>query len=515
MPKQKKLRKTPEKKGRIRKENLSDGKEEIFLGTLDSSVVGLQYHHARAVPGEEVYLEREPENSHDPRAVRVDNRDFHALGYLPRKDAAWLAPLLDRGLILGDALIPHEGSLTEQKAPLEIRIFASSKGEGLLKQISSCTNPEEGLRNLLLHAWQMGQTWEDPRMIRDVAEKLRSLVDRSSLSESHLYLRLLEGQEKRAEELGKKRLEEAFCGLTLEGDPKRWKNYTIFWFSSSGALADSEGEELLLLEEALAEGSALISEVSSEGSVPELRVTNRGARPILLLEGELLEGGKQHRVLRVTLVVSPGEERIISVCCVEQGRWDNGGTSFGASSFAPPSVRQRSNLSGNPLRASRAQGEVWQEVQDLLCSRGVNSSTGSLLEGYEEEASPFEQFMKDLAAPPEALGCLIFRGTEMMGMDVLESPKAFSALWPRMAEGYFLASSGELSEKTSEKPEREDAERVRRHVGEALETLRKDEKHPFRYTFENAVFQGHGVFYGNRIRHFAAFTQEMGRREEG
>jgi hypothetical protein len=497
------------KKAKEKKESekVPEKGRETFLGILDSVVVGLQYHHGKATPGEEVYLEREPENTHDPRAVRVDTQDFDPLGYLPRRDAAWLAPLLDQGLVLGDARIPEDAVMTDQKAPLEIRIFASPKGKELLQLHSPCTTPEEGFRNLLFSAWQMGQSWEDPRMIREVGRKLRSLVDRSALPESHLYLRLFDGLEKRAEELGKQRLPEAFRKLTLQ-EPARWENYTIFWFSSPEKTLPSRVEELLLLEEALREGSAVLSEVSSEGSVPELRIANRGTRPLLLLEGELLQGGKQHRVLQVTLIVAPGEEQVIPVCCVEQGRWHHGGSSFKTASFAPPSVRRRSNLSRDPARASRAQGEVWEEVESLLVSRGVDSATNSLLEGYSRDGASLEAFQKELVPPPEALGCLVFRGKELLGMDVLESPQAFRALWPRLGEGYVLTPRREPGEESPDIPDRPDAEELQRKIGEALEKLYRDEEYPFRYLFEDVDFQGHGVFYGNRIRHLAAFPRE-------
>ena len=504
MPKEEWWKKTEDKKGN---EKVSEKGKETLLGILDSAVVGLQYHHGKAIPGEEVYLEREPENTHDPRAVRVDTQDFDSLGYLPRRDAAWLAPLLDQGLVLGDARIPEDAAITDQKAPLEIRIFASSKGGALLEPRSLCATPEEGFRNLLFHAWQMGQSWDDPRTIREVGAKLRSLVDRSALPESALYLRLFEGLEKRGEELGKKQLEEAFSQLTVE-EPARWEDYTIFWFSSPEKSLSSPEEELLLLEEALREGSAEVGEISSEGSVPELRVRNRGTRPLLLLEGELLKGGKQHRVLQVTLIVASGEELTIPVCCVEHGRWHHGGASFEAASFAPPSIRRRSNLSRDPRRASRAQGEVWEEVESLLSSRGVDSATDSLLEGYSRDRASLETFQKELVPPPEALGCLVFREKEVLGMDVLESPAAFRALWPRLGEGYFLAPRKASPEGAPEIPQREDAERVQGRIREALEKLRRDEEYPFRYIFEDTLLQGHGVFQGNRLRHLAAFPRE-------
>lgn len=47
-------------------------------------------------PGDEVQLEREPHNPHDANAIAVKVRG-DAVGYIPREDAAVLAPLLDAG----------------------------------------------------------------------------------------------------------------------------------------------------------------------------------------------------------------------------------------------------------------------------------------------------------------------------------------------------------------------------------------------------------------------------------
>ena len=47
---------------------------------------------------------------------------------------------------------------------------------------------------------------------------------------------------------------------------------------------------------AFAAGTLTVIEVSQAGAVPTLRVTNSGARPVLLLDGEELIGAKQNRV---------------------------------------------------------------------------------------------------------------------------------------------------------------------------------------------------------------------------
>ena len=56
------------------------------------------------------------------------------------------------------------------------------------------------------------------------------------------------------------------------------------------------------LEEALADGTVKVTEVSAAGHVPELRVKNSGATPVLILDGEELVGAKQNRIVNVTVL---------------------------------------------------------------------------------------------------------------------------------------------------------------------------------------------------------------------
>ena len=65
-----------------------------------------------------------------------------------------------------------------------------------------------------------------------------------------------------------------------------------------------------------------VAERADGPSVGELMLTNIGDRVALLVEGEVLEGGWQHRVLVHDLVLSPGVSVAAVVVCVEQGRWE-------------------------------------------------------------------------------------------------------------------------------------------------------------------------------------------------
>lgn len=80
--------------------------EPLLLQT--SPVAGFQYHQGEAcwvdIPdGAELTLTREPENRHDPRAIRVEWRS-RKLGYVPRLENATLASLMDRGQALSARL---------------------------------------------------------------------------------------------------------------------------------------------------------------------------------------------------------------------------------------------------------------------------------------------------------------------------------------------------------------------------------------------------------------------------
>ena len=77
-----------------------------------------------------------------------------------------------------------------------------------------------------------------------------------------------------------------------------------------------------LLEQALDDGTFRITEVSEGGSVPFLRAENNGSKPVLILDGEELVGGKQNRIVNTTIIILPGKVMDIPVSCMEAGRWN-------------------------------------------------------------------------------------------------------------------------------------------------------------------------------------------------
>ncbi|MEO1608013.1 MAG: DUF6569 family protein [Pseudomonadota bacterium] len=99
----------------------------------------------------------------------------------------------------------------------------------------------------------------------------------------------------------------------------------------------------LTLSEALADGTVKIHET---GNVTELAIENKGAEPVFVQSGDVVRGGKQDRVLTVSLLLPANSGRVpIASYCVEQGRWTKRGKEsvhyFTSSTNAMPSKRAK------------------------------------------------------------------------------------------------------------------------------------------------------------------------------
>src|SRR5271157_6593001 len=136
---------------------------------------------------------------------------------------------------------------------------------------------------------------------------------------------------------------------------------------------DANTSHLLTLDDGVRSGSVVVAEAGSlqglirpgtflpratGAEVNRLVLVNNSDRPLLLLAGEVVTGGKQDRVIGVDRIVPAKSDPIdLSVFCVEPGRWVASSQHFGSmnSAMAQPSVRM-------PAMAARDQMQVWNHV---------------------------------------------------------------------------------------------------------------------------------------------------------
>lgn len=103
---------------------------------------------------------------------------------------------------------------------------------------------------------------------------------------------------------------------------------------------------------------------------------------MLLLEGELLEGGNQTRACVRDVIVAPGSQVDIEVVCVEQYRWSHDGPHGRRARRATITVQKAMWTDGHDR-----QGDVWDGVRRYETVTGPTGS-GSLADHLDRVMTP-------------------------------------------------------------------------------------------------------------------------------
>jgi hypothetical protein len=101
---------------------------------------------------------------------------------------------------------------------------------------------------------------------------------------------------------------------------------------------------VISFSDAVKRNKIVVKETSAGGGpdVSTLVVRNRSKENILLLSGEMVQGGKQDRAFGKTTIIPAGRRKnYVSVFCVEKGRWDDKAKSFRYAGTADARVRKQ------------------------------------------------------------------------------------------------------------------------------------------------------------------------------
>jgi len=178
-----------------------------------------------------------------------------------------------------------------------------------------------------------------------------------------------------------------------------------------------------------------VKEQEGGPSVESLTVTNPGATPVLLLEGALLEGGWQHRVLANSVLIGARDRQEVEVRCVERNRWGGERGHSVGSHRAPLAVR-------GALRGLRAdapptqreyerradQSDVWRRVNRYEQSHGA-SATSSLVDVHRHTEPQFAELLQGIRPLPAQRGLLIGVGGHPVLLEVFDHPDTLAEHW--------------------------------------------------------------------------------------
>jgi len=156
-----------------------------------------------------------------------------------------------------------------------------------------------------------------------------------------------------------------------------------------------------------------VTEVEDGPDVGTLLVGNVGDRPALVLEGQLFEGGWQHRMAQHALMIGVHQRIAVPVLCVEQGRWGGTVRQHSRGRRTSPYLRDSVRLGRD------VQAEVWSRI--TAHTRGTDNATGSFVQRLDE-AHPERQTWASLRTLPGQIGVLIGVGGQPYVAEVFDSP---------------------------------------------------------------------------------------------
>jgi hypothetical protein len=279
-------------------------------------------------------------------------------------------------------------------------------------------------------------------------------------------------------------------------------NLTVFPVVGSKTYATGT---FLTLDEGLRSGDVVVTEygharglirgrkpvtavLRENAQVNQLVLINNSKRPLLLLAGEIVTGGKQDRVIGKDRIVPAESDPVdLSVFCVEPGRWVATSEHFGASEAmygkaasanAPPpmTMMAQPSVRGKAM-GDKDQNQVWAEVrrqkeavmQDAAPAAagviGGNSSYARLMENEEVKgkvdavAKPIEHNYQSLIKQlrdRNAVGVVVAVNGKIIWSDVFASTDLLEKYWPKLVRSYASeavvtrAKGGEATEKQAQ-----------------------------------------------------------------
>jgi ARG/rhodanese/phosphatase superfamily protein len=258
-------------------------------------------------------------------------------------------------------------------------------------------------------------------------------------------------------------------------NPIRSGNLTVFPVAAGKSY---DTAEFLTLDEGLRSGDVVVTEAGQArglirrrptdssvirpiggADVNRLVLVNNSKRPLLLLAGEIVTGGKQDRVIGKDRIVPAESDPVdLSVFCVEPGRWiaANGkgnftvGGGIGGGVFASPAVRASAMDAKNQQQVWDNVGRSKQAMEMVVTGKNAAEvrSTTSYAQVMDNEE--VQQKVDSVAEPVQhnydsvihqlrdkkAVGVVVAVNGDIVWADIFASTQLLQKYWPKLVRSY-------------------------------------------------------------------------------
>ncbi len=196
----------------------------------------------------------------------------------------------------------------------------------------------------------------------------------------------------------------------------------------------------------VAPGDDVAIEELEDAEVPTVRFTNGGGLPVLVPAGSTISGGRQNRMVNVSVLLPSAATLDVPVSCVQAGRWSGERAFTAGRSFAPRRVRRTNDLTvEHNLRHGRGtradQSSVWATVDHELDREGARSDSRDL-EDLTREVERDERRVAAIAelvarGPlPGQCGVAVAHGARVLAADVFASPALLAQNWEPLVRSH-------------------------------------------------------------------------------
>jgi len=209
---------------------------------------------------------------------------------------------------------------------------------------------------------------------------------------------------------------------------------------------DGPGLEYVTFADAQKDGTAQITEVGWFGAVSTLEVKTSSKVPVLMIDGEILVGLKQNRVLNTTILIPAKTTLKIPVSCVEARRWRRATSKASRADYSlSPKIRAATRrsvtLSARAFGTFKAdQGAVWKGVAGHLGDLGVDSDTLAYSDIEKQRRPEIEDRLRQLQPETGQSGVLAFVDGEPVALDLFDRPSTLARLWQGLIGSYIAES---------------------------------------------------------------------------
>ncbi|MGA9800986.1 MAG: DUF6569 family protein [Terriglobales bacterium] len=253
--------------------------------------------------------------------------------------------------------------------------------------------------------------------------------------------------------------------------PIRHGNLTVFPVVAARSF---DTEEFLTLDEGLRSGEVIVTEsggvqplmrrrripIPPGPQVNQLVLVNNSKRPLILLAGEIVTGGKQDRVIGKDRIIPAESDPIdLGVFCVEPGRWTGSSDRFGTvgaaggvpAPMAAPNVRAKA-------MAEKDQQQVWSEVAKTRVAMSETVTVAGAAQAINQTSSyarvmqndEVKQKVDSVAGPIQrnyqslmqqlrdqhAVGVVVAVNGQMVWADIFASTNLLEKYWPKLVRSY-------------------------------------------------------------------------------